>query len=125
MALPRLLGCLAVATLAACWTACGDPEDKGGDKKAPSLDSRCEQLAAACGDKDKHVTKLVDQCTQAATQQIAAGCADKAVAAYDCFEKQLCGKADKVWALDDFRVLADRHGKCVAEVNALRDCVAR
>jgi hypothetical protein len=41
---------------------------------------------------------------------------------YDCFEKELCGKTDKVWALDDLRVLADRKNKCVAERNAVAEC---
>ena len=131
MAIRRLLGCLGVAALALCtWTACG--EDKGDkanvDKStatAAALDRRCEQLGMACGDKDKHVGKLAEECAQAAKQQLESRCADKALAAYDCYEKELCGKADKVWALDDFRVLVDRHGKCVAERNALLDCVGK
>ena len=46
----------------------------------------------------------------------------KAVAAYDCYEKQLCGKGDKVWALGDLRVLSERHGKCAAERDASHAC---
>ena len=118
MALRRLLGCLPVAALAVCaLAACKDK-----DPKTVALETRCEQLAKTCGDKDKHSAKLVDECKAAAKKQVEKGCADKATAAYDCYESQLCG-AEKVWALDDFRVLADRHKKCTAERDALRDCV--
>jgi hypothetical protein len=107
--------------------ACGDDGDaKTSPAKASkpaNLDQRCEQLGMACGDQGKHVGKLAEECAQAAARQVDKGCAAKAIAAYDCYEKELCGKSDKVWALDDFRVLVDRYGKCVAERNALRDCV--
>jgi hypothetical protein len=89
------------------------------------LDGRCERLAKACGDKDKHIEKIVDECKQAAKKQVDKGCADKANALYDCYDKELCGKADKVWALDDLRVLADRQNKCVAERNAIGECVLK
>jgi hypothetical protein len=101
------------------WTGC----NKG--KEATGLDKRCEQIAKACGDKDKHSDKLADECKQAAQKQTAKSCVDKAIAAYDCYEKELCGKDDKVWALDDFRVLADRHKKCTAERDALKDCASK
>ena len=29
---------------------------------------------------------------------------DKAVAAYDCYEKELCGKEDRVWTIEDLRL---------------------
>ena len=124
-----LLGCVPVAALVVCvWTGCGkDKGDKGGEGKTPASSSdlvtRCEQLGKACGDSDKHVQKIVEECKEAAKEQVVSGCTEKAVAAYDCFQEQLCGKGDKVWALDDLRVLADRHGKCVAERDASRACV--
>ena len=121
MALRRLFGCLPAVALAVCmWTGC-----KNKDAAPTGLDKRCEQLAKACGDKDKHSDKLADECKQAAQKQTEKTCTDKAVAAYDCYEKELCGKEDKVWALDDFRVLADRHKKCVAERDALKDCATK
>lgn len=78
-----------------------------------------------CGDKDKHVEKLVEECSTNATKQVDKDCADKAAALYDCYQKELCGKVEKVWALDDLRVLADRHKKCIAEHKALTDCEAK
>jgi len=103
----------------------------GCKDKAPAkaqvadLHRRCEQLGMVCGDKDKHVDKLAEQCSQKATKQVEKDCADKAAALYDCYEKQLCGKTEKVWALDDLRVLADRHKACIAEHKALTDCEAK
>lgn len=96
-----------------------------GDAKTAELDKRCEQLAKACGDKDKHIEKLVGECKEAAKKQVEGGCKDKAIAAYDCYEKELCSEGEKVWALDDFRVLSDRHKKCVAERDAARDCTGK
>jgi hypothetical protein len=117
MALRRLLGTLPVAALAVCaWTAC---KGKGG---AADLDTRCEQLGKACGDTDKHVEKIVDECKQAAKDQVQGGCKDKAIAVFECYQKELCGKGDKVWAFEDLRVLADRHGKCEAERKASQEC---
>jgi len=114
----RLLGCLAIALAVCAGAACKK-------NKGTALDKRCETLAKACGDEDKHITKIVEECKQAAQKQEEKKCVDKATAAYDCYEKELCGKTDKVWALDDFRVLADRHSKCVAERDAARDCVGK
>jgi hypothetical protein len=114
----RRLQSLLVVTLAlAIGTACKD-------KSEAKLESRCEQLAKACGEKDKHVEILVAECTQAANKQVEKSCADQAIALYDCYEKSLCTK-EKVWALDDFRVLANRHGKCKAEREALDKCVEK
>jgi len=90
---------------------------------AADLDKRCEQLGNTCGDKDKHDEKITAECKQAAKEQVEKGCTDKAIAVYDCYEKELCGKGDKVWTVDDLRVLADRHNKCVAERAADRECV--
>lgn len=121
MALRRLLGCLPVAALAVCvWTGC-----KGNGRNthtAAELDARCEALAKACGDKDNHIEKIIADCKEVAKKQVEKGCTDKAIAAYDCYEKQLCGQADRVWALDDLRVLADRQNKCVAERTAATEC---
>jgi hypothetical protein len=119
----RRLGCLVVAlTLSA---GCKDKDkdkDPGAKPAAPNLDARCEQLGKTCGDGDKQV-KIVDGCKQAAKKQLEKVCGDKVTAMYDCFEKELCGKGDKVWTIEDLRVLADRHGKCAAERAATHDCV--
>lgn len=106
---------------------CGkDKGDKGDDTQPGSsadLVTRCEELAKACGESDKHVQKIAAECKEAAKEQVVSGCTEKAVAAYDCYQKMLCGKGDKVWALDDLRVLSERHGKCVPERDASRACV--
>ena len=116
-----------LATLALCgWLGCKNKDKDDGAKtqaSASSLDSRCEQLAKTCGDGDKHVAKLLDTCKQAAKMQLEKVCGDKASAMYDCYEKELCNKGDKVWTIDDLRVLADRHGKCADEQTATRTCV--
>ncbi len=125
MALRRSLGCLLAALALCASAACKDKGNAGKTGGAGDLDKRCEQLAKACGDNDKHVEKIVEGCKQAAQAQVEKGCTDKAIAAYDCFEKELCGKADKVWAIDDLGVLAERNNKCVAEQKAVRECVAR
>jgi len=123
MALRSLLGCLSVAALAVCtWTACKGTKTQAS---AADLDKRCVQLGRACGDSDKHNEKIVKECKQAVTMQVEKGCAGEASAVYDCYEKQLCGKGDKVWAIDDLRVLADRESKCVAERNAGRECLGK
>ncbi|HEU0036188.1 MAG TPA: hypothetical protein VFQ53_36495 [Kofleriaceae bacterium] len=117
-----------MAALAACsWTGCKDKDKTDAAKTAGAtdLDSKCQHVAVACGDKDKHVEKITADCKAAAKQQVEKGCTDKAVAVYDCYEKQLCGKADKVWALDDLRVLADRQKQCVAERTALSACTGK
>src|SRR5262245_39990629 len=128
MALRTFRGCLMVVTLAVCAsTACKDDEDaKGAGSATPPgqsasaasggpLGKRCEQLGKACGEKDKHQEKITDECKQAARKYVEKGCADKVVALYDCYEKEICSGLAKVWALDDFRVLAERHSKCAAE----------
>jgi len=95
---------------------------KGKDKDSatPTIDlaNRCVQLAKACGDSEKHVTKIESECKAA----MKPGCEAAAIAAYNCYEKELCGKGDKLWALEDFGVLAERHGKCAAERTAAKDC---
>jgi len=116
-----------LATLALCgWLGCKDKDKDEGTKTqaaAPNLDPRCEQLAKTCGDADKHGAKLAENCKQAAKKQLDKVCGDKASALYDCYEKELCGKGDKVWTIDDLRVLAERHGKCAAEQAAVKACV--
>jgi hypothetical protein len=108
--------------VALCSTAC---KDKAASGPAGTLEQRCETLAKACGDNDKHVEKIVDGCKQAAQPQVDKGCSDKALALYDCYEKQVCGKADKVWAYDDLRVLGERNKLCAAERTALAGCVGK
>jgi hypothetical protein len=126
-----MLGGLPVVALALCaWAACSDdkPADKAPAKSAAAtpidLGARCKPLAQACGDTDKHIAKMLDECSataKAADQK----CAAEAAAVYECYETQLCGKGDKVWTLDDLRVLAERHGTCAGERQALRDCAAK
>jgi hypothetical protein len=119
MALRRIFGCLPAAVLAVCALAACK-----GSESTP-LDKRCEQLGRLCGDADKHDEKIISECKQAAAKQVEKKCVEKVTAAYDCFEKELCGKSDKVWSLDDFRVLADRHDKCKAERDAASACVGK
>jgi hypothetical protein len=100
--------------------ACAACKGKGDAGKAGSLDQRCEQLATACGDTQAHITSLGDACKHAASTQQA--CADKVSALYDCYEKQVCGKGDRIWAFEDFGVLAVRKNACVAERKAVSEC---
>lgn len=127
MALRRLLGCLPVAALAVLtWTACKDKGDVAGARAgAAELAKRCERMGALCGDKGKHVEKIREECTQAAKDHVARGCTAEVLAVYDCYERELCGSENKLWALDDLRVLAERHGKCVAERDASRACTEK
>jgi hypothetical protein len=107
-------GCLIAAALAV--SACKGNSDAGASKQ-------CESLAKACGDKDKHIEKLVAECKQAEKKHADKGCGDKLAALHSCYTKDLCGSAEKVWALDDLRVLANRHEKCVMERAAARECI--
>jgi hypothetical protein len=126
MALRKPLGCLLAALAVTAWTACKDKGDAAKTQASASdPNQRCERLAKACGDSDKHVEKIIEDCKQAATEHVDKGCTDKVIALYDCYEKELCGKADKIWAFDDLRVLADRNSKCVAERNAARACAGK
>jgi hypothetical protein len=116
------------SALAICaWTGCKDdakPADTPVAATAGSgLEPRCDQLAKACGDNAKHTEKIAVECKQVAAKQWAKNCVSQASVVYDCYEKELCAKGDKVWALDDLRVLSDRHTRCVAERNLLRTCV--
>lgn len=134
MSLRRRLGWVPIAALVVCaWAGCGKDKEAGsgkgeegtGEASSADLVTRCDELAKSCGDKEKHIQAIASACKEVAKEQVASGCTEKAVAAYDCYLKQLCGKADKVWALDDLRVLSDRHGKCVAERDASRACVEK
>jgi len=121
--MPRPVFCLLVTLALSGSLGCKNKDKDDGAKAAgPNLDSRCEQLAKACGD-DTHTPKLLDSCKQAAKKQLEKVCGDKASVMYDCYEKELCGKGDKVWSIDDLRVLADRHAKCAAEQTATKTCV--
>ena len=119
MALRNLLGCLVLAALA---LGCG--KSKGG-ASSPELDKRCEALATACADTDKHVEKLGTECKETGKTQTQKGCSDAAVKLYNCYENAVCGTGDKVWALQDLKVLADRHKKCDAEQTALTTCMGK
>jgi hypothetical protein len=135
MILRRLIGCLPVAAVAVCvLTACkgSASKDDAGGQGAPQtaapasgelLDKRCEQLAKACGAKDKHQAKILEECKAAAKDQAEKGCGEKVAAAYDCYEKEICEAINKVWAMDDFRVLGDRNKKCIAERTASDACI--
>ena len=118
-----LVGCLGFLAIAALALGCGG-SGKGGVK----LEARCEQLAKTCGDgakSEKQTAALIEECKVAAATQIKRGCTAKALAAYDCFEKKVCGQGEPVWALDDFRVLTKRHGACIVERDALDACVGK
>jgi hypothetical protein len=139
MSIRFTITCLALAgALAACdksdksESAETKPEQKGSSEpkkdaaaeETEKMARRCEALGKACGDKDKHQAKVLEECKEAAKQQIDKRCTDKAIAAYDCYEKEICSGLGKVWAMDDFRVLTARHGKCVAERTAAVECLA-
>ncbi len=102
---------------------------KGGSSApkatAADLDKRCTQIGPACGEKVKHQERMIEECQTAAKKQVEQGCTDQVMAAYDCFDKELCGKGDKVWALDDLNVLAERKTKCDAELKAVRECTQK
>jgi hypothetical protein len=125
MSARSILGCLSAAALAlGLLSAC-----KGGDSKVtitPStpeeLDKACERIGKSCADQEKHVSKVTESCKKAVKADSKKGCPDKVLAIYHCYDKELCGGGDKVWALDDLRVLAERHDKCVAEREAAKDC---
>jgi len=95
--------------------ACKSNGDPGTTTKP---EQRCEQLAKTCADTGKHVEKLRDECKQAITPT----CADKQSALYECYQKELCHKADRIWALQDLGVLAERKNVCVEERKAVSAC---
>ena len=98
----------------------------GKEKAAKPVDlaSHCETMAMACGDKDKHIQKITAECKEAVKPMTDKGCADAANTLYTCYESQVCSGKDRVWTLDDLRVLAGRHSKCVVEHMALTECIA-
>src|SRR6185503_20907011 len=109
MALRKLLGCLLVAGIAVT-AACKSDGGKAGAASA-ELDKRCDAIAKACADTDKHIEKLGTECKDTGKTQATKGCGDLAIALYNCYENAVCGTGDKVWALADLKVLADRHKK--------------
>ncbi|HUS30088.1 MAG TPA: hypothetical protein VMZ53_16390 [Kofleriaceae bacterium] len=115
----RALGWFLVGVCAL--AACGK-DSKGGPSVA-DLEKRCDALSKACADTDKHVEKLGGECKAAAKTESERGCGDKAIALYNCYENAVCGTGDRVWALPDLKVLAERHKKCDAEQAALTACV--
>lgn len=119
MALRNLLGGLLVTALV---FGCGKSK---GSASTAELDKRCDALATACADTDKHIAKLGGECKDTAKTQTEKGCADLAVKLYNCYENAVCGTGDKVWALPDLKVLADRHKKCDAEQTALTTCMGK
>src|SRR3954454_14038271 len=118
MAARRIFGCL----LAICvWTGGKDKGDATtGAGSAVATTKECETLAKACGDTPKHIEKLTAECSVAAAKKNA--CADKLQALIACYEKDVCGAGDKVWTIEDLRVLAERHQKCATERAAIAGC---
>ena len=127
MPMQQRFGCAWVLALALCAGACKDNKDEGkatgGKTTAADLDRRCEELSMACGEKDKHVEKVLDGCKAAAKQQVEKGCIAQSITAYDCYQKEVCGKADKVWAIEDLTVLSERNKKCETVRLAIRACM--
>lgn len=113
------LGAAAVMVFA--WAGCKG-QGAAPPPSAASLEVQCERLGKICGDTGKHVEKIIEACKLAAKVQVERKCTGAAIAAYDCYETDICSDADKVWALEDVRVLAERKNKCVAEREALRTC---
>src|SRR5215208_3242236 len=136
MALRRMLGCLRLAALAAvaltgCKDGSGDSKDAGAENTAKpqagvaQLEKRCDRLGKVCGEKFKHQEKIIEDCIEAAKSQTEKGCWDKVGALYDCYESEICGKFEneKVWAIDDLRVLSERHTRCLAQRTASDACM--
>jgi hypothetical protein len=127
---PLRLGTLATCLLLGCEDKPGDAAADAGAAKASAesvdtLNARCEQLGKACGEKEKHQAIITDECKQAAKKQAEKACTSAAVAAYDCYEKEICASIKKIWALDDFRVLTERHEKCLDLRKATITCESK
>lgn len=106
--------------LAVALAACKGNGGNGSTAKPGDLASRCEELAKTCGDNEKHIAAIADSCKQAAQTQQA--CTAQVNALYTCYQSQLCGKTDRVWAYDDFSVLAQRKNACATELKAVHEC---
>lgn len=117
--------CLVAVLLVACKGDAKDPAKPPDPKPATGqgLDQRCVQLGKVCGDTDKHIAKIIEGCKEVAAKHTAKSCDDKATALYDCYERELCLKADKVWAFQDLHVLAARKNACAAERTGSTGCV--
>lgn len=125
MAVRPALGCLLAAALAL--SACKDGDNKVAitPSTPAELEKACERIGKSCADQDKYVAKVTDACKKVVKDDSKKGCPDKLIAVYDCYDRELCGGGDKVWALDDLRVLAERHNKCAAERAAAKDCLTK
>jgi hypothetical protein len=122
---PGRVALAALFVLAACKDdSTFDPGSKKPGAAAKLDGDRCEAMAKACSD-EKHVSKLAEECSRAGVKLGQRGCTLSAATLYECYETKLCGKSDKVWTLDDLRVLAERHEVCKSEREALRACVAK
>lgn len=91
------------------------------DAPAIEVAARCARLGTTCGDMPKHEAKITAECEQALAA-LASECRGAAVAAFECYEQELCGSDDKIWAYADLGVLAERRGRCAAERAALATC---
>ncbi len=100
---------------------------KDATKAAPPepvpLPTQCERLGHACGDTAKHITAVIAQCKDGVADLTAKKCDAQANKLYECYAAKVCGKNAKIWALEDLRVLAQRHHQCAAEATALQSCV--
>ncbi len=116
------LGSLAIAAVVA-FAATGCKDNGSGRAPGPTaLGPRCLRLGKVCGSEAKHVDKIVDECDAVAAKQVEKGCVESVSAQYECYEKELCGKDDKIWAFNDLSVLAKRRDKCAAEIKAAQRC---
>ncbi len=93
-----------------------------GDESSDVV-AQCDQLAGACGDGEEHVETIGQECKELVDRTGADACADAALALFDCYERELCERDDAVWALDDLRVLSERHETCLDQRDALNLCL--
>jgi len=125
MALRRLSTRLWIPALVLCAVAACKSGPAKQKASAADLEKRCTQIGPVCGEKVKHQERMIEECQASAKAQVEKGCTDRVMALYDCYDKQLCGKGDKVWALADLEVLAGRKTKCAAELKAANDCIGK
>jgi serine/threonine-protein kinase len=96
--------------------------NKPAAAKPVDLPTQCERLGYACGDTAKHITAVIEQCKRGAADLATKKCVAQANKLYECYQAKVCGKDAKIWALEDLRVLAQRHHACAAEATALQTC---